>query len=101
MRERDHMKETRRQALERLLRGGPCRLEDLARLVRAPLPSVAEDLAHVVRSLRGRGRLVVTPARCRACDFTFRDRTRFTTPSRCPRCRSENIEDAEFAIADP
>jgi len=94
------MDETRRQTIERLLREGPRRLEELAGILDTTPSSVAGDLEYVIRSLRGGGRLVVQPATCCACGFTFEDRKRLTTPSRCPRCRSERIEDPTFRIEE-
>ena len=96
------MAETKRQAIERILRQGPATVPDLARLVGSPVKSVLTDLEHVIRSVKGRGRLVVRDAECLNCGFSFRGRTRVETPSRCPRCRSENISDPAFSVeADP
>jgi predicted Zn-ribbon and HTH transcriptional regulator len=43
-------------------------------------------------------RLVIGPAQCRDCDFAFTARTRTTKPSRCPRCRSEQLMPPVFEI---
>jgi hypothetical protein len=92
------MEETRRQAIDRVLRQGPMTVLDISRKIGAPIKTVLADLEHVIRSLRGRGRLVVKDAECISCGFPFKGRKRVETPSRCPRCRSENIRDPEFAI---
>ena len=61
---------------------------------------VAEHLAHLERSLKPDGlRLEVTPAECLACGFVFRERTRFTRPGACPKCRSTRIDPPAFRIS--
>jgi predicted Zn-ribbon and HTH transcriptional regulator len=58
-----------------------------------PERQVEEHLTHVVKTiLRDKTRqFILDPARCQDCDFVFRDRSRLTSPSRCPHCRSEAI----------
>lgn len=92
------MNATRRQEIAAILREGPATLEDLARLAGADAATVRADLEHVRRSL-GRGeRFVIHPASCARCGFVFADRKRLSTPSRCPSCRSERIDDPSFRI---
>ena len=63
---------------------------------------VAEHLEHLERSLRREGRrLVVDPARCLACEFVFKSRARFSTPARCPECRSERVAPPAFRVEGP
>lgn len=61
---------------------------------------VEDHLGHIVKSLaRDRGRrFVIDPSACQECRFVFRQRTRLTRPSRCPRCRSESITSPRFMI---
>lgn len=60
---------------------------------------VAEHLEHLERSLRREGeRLIIEPARCLACEFVFKSRSRLTTPGSCPECRSERIAPPAFRI---
>jgi transcriptional regulator len=93
------MAETRRQVIARVLRTGPHTVEDLARKVGAPAKSVLVDLEHVRRSLQVDGRWIAHDAECLSCGFVFHGRERLETPSRCPECRSEDIEDPRFEIA--
>ena len=93
------MPRTRRQLIADLLREGPITLPDLAREAGAPVKLVRVDLEHVIRSLQGQGqRLIVDDAECLSCGFSFKGRTRVETPSRCPRCRSEQIRDPRFCV---
>lgn len=73
---------------------------ELAELIGAPERQIEEHLAHVVRSLARdpARRFLLEPARCHGCGFVFRERTRLTTPGRCPTCRSEAIAPPRFGI---
>ena len=94
------MAETRRQTLHRLLRKGPVTVLELSRQAGVPVKSVVADLEHVIRGLKGKERLIVQPSKCLSCGFTFKDGTRLTRPSRCPKCRGESIQEPEFFIED-
>ncbi len=60
--------------------------------------TVMRDLKHIAKSVRAQGeQVMVTPARCTDCGFTFRAQ-RTSTPSKCPRCRSERITPSAFTI---
>jgi predicted Zn-ribbon and HTH transcriptional regulator len=49
---------------------------------------IEEDLEHLIRSARSAGhRIVVEPARCRACGFKF-DARKLSKPGKCPECKS-------------
>ena len=59
---------------------------------------VEEELRHAIRSARAGGhRVVIEPARCRACGFTFGE-DRLAKPSRCPSCRSERLFEAQIRV---
>jgi hypothetical protein len=92
------MASTRRQEIARLLRQGRLSVLDIARRFGAPARSVLADLEHIRRGLAAGERWVVSEAECLSCGFVFKGRERLNTPSRCPRCRSEQIRDPEFAI---
>lgn len=89
---------TLRQEIIRLLEEGPHTARELSQKIGAREKEVLDHLPHVAKSLAaGRHPLSITPARCLACGHSFRDRRRFTTPSRCPRCRGERIEPPVFS----
>lgn len=91
---------TIRQQLVHLLTGTQRSARELAGMVGAPEREIEEHLAHVVRSLAKdtSRRFLLDPSRCHDCNFVFRERTRLTTPSRCPACRSEAITPPRFGI---
>ena len=90
---------TRRQELVAILEQRELSFEELRRETQARVRDLDDDLAHLEKSLRrGPRRLLVTPARCIACGFSFRKRDRFSTPGRCPVCREERIAPASLRI---
>lgn len=93
------MSGTIRQNLVELLRSGPRTARDLSRLLHVPEREVHLHLQHVERSLPHTGeRLVVEPAVCLGCGYSFRGRTKFTRPSRCPRCSATHIASPRYSI---
>jgi len=84
----------RRQIID-YLHGEPATAGMLSAEVGLPEKQVQEHL----ESLRRQVRLVITPARCGHCGFTFRDRRRTRKPGKCPRCRSTYIDEPLYSIA--
>jgi transcriptional regulator len=73
--------------------------KDLSTEVGIPEKDVPEHLSHLERSLRKDGeRFVIVPASCLSCGFSFSQRTRLSTPGRCPECASERIEPPHFTV---
>ena len=90
---------TRRQELLAILERGERSFEELRRETQARVRDLDDDLAHLEKSLRhGPLRLVVVPAHCIACGFSFRKRERFSTPGRCPICHEERIAPASLRL---
>ncbi len=94
-------RETPRQALERHLARDAFTPRELAGLLGLPERDVVDHLEHLERSLRRSGRrLLVEPARCRACGYVFERRRRLGRPSGCPDCRKRRIEPPRYRIQD-
>lgn len=89
---------TRRESLIDALRGHWRSPRELARDQRIRVSEIAGELEHVRRTL-GR-RLEHRPAECTGCGFSFDERTRTSTPSRCPRCKRERIDGPWFRVRD-
>ncbi len=72
----------------------------LAQMLGIPERQVEEHLTHVVKTIARdkTRRFILDPARCQDCDFVFRDRSRLTSPCRCPHCRSEAIASPRYGI---
>ena len=89
--------QTPRQALVELLSTREMSISEIARTLEMKFSEIEFALQHVERSIRPR-KLKITPARCQGCGFVFKDRRKFTPPSRCPECKSEWIKEALFSI---
>ncbi|WP_455244646.1 transcriptional regulator [Petrachloros mirabilis] len=91
---------TARQRIVELLTGTRLSSHQLAQMLGLPEREVEGHLAHVVKSLaRDRTRrFMLEPATCPDCKFVFRERTKLTRPSRCPRCRGEHITVPRYGI---
>src|SRR5512135_386049 len=49
-----------------------------------------DHLQHIAKSIHPK-RLILEPACCKKCGYSFKKRTRLNTPGRCPVCKSEYI----------
>jgi serine O-acetyltransferase len=83
-----------------MLREGEWSARDISRRLGIREREVYEHLPHVEKSLGGDAKLIAQPARCLDCGFVFKKRTRFTTPGKCPVCRSEAITAPVYGIGD-
>jgi transcriptional regulator len=87
---------TRRQHMLELLENGPVTVRMLAASLEIRVKDVVDDLSHLRHSLGKR--LQVGPSECEACGHTVRRDTRFSAPSRCPRCKSERTSEPELWV---
>jgi len=92
------MKTTRQQIIDALCIR-PMGAKELSRVVKASIKEVYGHLVHIQKSVQAQGRrLVLEPCCCLACGFAFKDRRRLTPASRCPRCKSSQIQDPVYRI---
>jgi transcriptional regulator len=89
---------TIRRRIADLLAERPHTLRDLSVALGIRERDVLDHLPHVARSVPSPKRLRVSPAQCLQCGFLFRKRERFSTPGKCPCCRSQRIHPPDFAI---
>jgi transcriptional regulator len=90
---------TVRQAIITLLQQRTLSAREISAEVRIPEKEVLYHLAHIRDAIRKHERhLVMTPALCRKCGFTFKKRERLTRPGRCPVCRNEQIAEPLYGI---
>lgn len=89
---------TRREEIKQLLRQRPHTPKELAELFESDIKEIIEDLAHVKRSVQQPFKFKFQPSRCRNCGFLFEERSKLKTPSKCPRCKGEAIDEARFFI---
>jgi predicted Zn-ribbon and HTH transcriptional regulator len=89
---------TLRKHLIDMLAREPRSVSSLARELGLRRDDVEDALRHMIVSARAAGhRIVVVPAKCRACGFTFGD-DRLTRPSKCPECRASRIFEPQIGV---
>jgi Predicted transcriptional regulator containing an HTH domain fused to a Zn-ribbon len=90
---------TRRERLTNRLHEEQATASELAADLETAVSTVYSDLQHVARSIRydADTEFLVAPPECSNCGFSGYDDP-INRPSRCPECRSENIEEAVFKI---
>ena len=91
---------TLRQRIIDMITGTRLSSYQLAQMLGIPERQVEDHLPHVVKTIARdkTRRFMLDPARCQDCAFIFRDRSRLTSPSRCPHCRSEAIAVPRYGI---
>jgi transcriptional regulator len=91
---------TFRKDLLKILSGAPRSVSSLARELGLKRGDVEDDLRHMIRSARAAGhRVVVEPACCRSCGFTFGEE-KLAKPGKCPTCKSTWLYEAQIRV-DP
>ena len=100
------MEETLRKRLLELLASSrkPLTAAEIKALLGLPPETrdseVYSALEHAAKTARAQGlRVVMIPPRCKRCGYVFRT-ARPRRPSRCPRCRSEQIEPPAFTVIE-
>ena len=90
---------TTRQRIADFLREEPARAGTLASEFGITAAAALAHVEHIARSLASEGdeRLLVAPPECRDCGFADFDDL-VNRPSRCPECRSENVEEPVFRV---
>lgn len=72
---------------------------EISQAVRIREKEVYEHLAHIGRTVNTkRKKLVITPSQCLECGYVFKNRKRYTRPSRCPHCKIERISNPTYRI---
>jgi hypothetical protein len=89
---------TTRQRIADRLRDEPAHAGTLAREFGVRTTAVFSHVEHISKSLDASDeRLLVAPPECRDCGFTDFDDL-VNRPSRCPECKSEDVDAPVFTI---
>ncbi|PSQ50567.1 transcriptional regulator [Halobacteriales archaeon SW_7_65_23] len=95
------MREASRTTRERItdrLRGETLSAGALAREFDIQTAEALDHVQHIARSLSGSDEtLLVAPPECADCRFDDFDDL-VNRPSRCPECKSENVEEPAFRV---
>lgn len=89
---------TRREEMVQLLKKECLTAYDLACRLQVKIKIILDDLTHIQKSIKHKNEaLSITPAACRTCGFLF-GKEEIKTPSKCPKCRSEWIDEQAYSI---
>jgi predicted Zn-ribbon and HTH transcriptional regulator len=88
---------TRREEIIKLLMEKELSIQEIANLYRTDSRDILDDFEHIKKSIKPR-KIVSRAAYCKKCGFVFKERSRISTPSKCPRCKSEWIAPKMFKI---
>lgn len=81
-----------------MLREREWTLDALARNFVVSKKVIISDLEHIARSVSRPARLRILAPICEACGYRFKDRAKFSDPSRCPRCKNEHLHAQRLRI---
>ena len=88
---------TRRQQIIEILQQNKQTAQQLANYFQTELKEIIEDLQHIEKSIKPK-KLKTKHAYCKKCNFVFKERSKISKPSKCPRCKGEWIEAQMFYI---
>jgi predicted Zn-ribbon and HTH transcriptional regulator len=92
--------QTIRQQMIEFLSNKEMGASELSKSVGIREKEVYEHLSHIARTVNARRKkLIIIPSCCLECGYVFENRKRFSPPSRCPRCKSEHIQDPTYRIS--
>jgi predicted Zn-ribbon and HTH transcriptional regulator len=91
--------QTIRQQMILLLSEKEMGARDLSQALGIREKEVYEHLSHIARSVATqRKEIKIRPSQCLLCEYVFKDRRRFTPPSRCPRCKKAHLQRPTYRI---
>lgn len=85
---------TIRRNIIKLLAEGRWTARELSQELHVSEKEVLSHLEHVQRTMKQS--FGIEPPECLACGFSFGNRRHIRCPSRCPRCKSEHIQEPRF-----
>jgi len=73
--------------------------KQLADFFRVDMKYVLEDLKHIAQTVKiHHKKLKIDPSVCNVCGYVFKERDKLSRPTKCPKCRSEDITEPRFYI---
>ncbi|MFH0979010.1 MAG: transcriptional regulator [Candidatus Woesearchaeota archaeon] len=89
---------TVRKGMIELLQEKRMTLRELAIQFKSTMKDTGKDLVHIAKSIQPEMELKMEIPVCRHCGYIYKERTRITRPSRCPKCKMEDITEPRFWI---
>ncbi len=96
-----HRAVTIRQRIIEILKYDHLTAKEISKSVSITERDVIQHLPHIAKSLSAKGNsLSVKEPQCLDCGFLFRERSRFSRPGHCPRCKGTHISEPAFGIVN-
>jgi len=73
-------------------------LREIALAFKITVKDAGIDLQHIGKSIYPQMELKMEIPLCRSCGFKYMDRSKITRPSKCPKCKKEDITEPRFWI---
>jgi len=90
---------TKRQEIIHFLTQADFSARELSKATSTREKDVYDHLHHIEKSAKNLPyKFKITSAQCLSCDFVFKKRDRLTRPSKCPKCKNQQIEPARFQL---
>lgn len=90
---------TVRQQIIDLLESSDHDAREISQLLRISEKQAYSHMTHIEKTVSAKGKkLLITPAACLSCGYTFKQRRRPAPPGKCPRCKEERIRKPRFSI---
>jgi predicted Zn-ribbon and HTH transcriptional regulator len=89
---------TIRKDMIELLQAKKMTLRELCIRYRQTPKDMLNDILHVAKTIQPEMELRMEIPVCRTCGYRYNDRSKITRPSRCPKCKKEDITEPRFWI---
>ncbi|OIP41129.1 MAG: hypothetical protein AUK25_06265 [Desulfobacteraceae bacterium CG2_30_51_40] len=90
---------TVRQRIMNILRHENLTSKEISKRISITQKEVIRHLPNVAKSLSSKGfSLNIEKPQCLDCGFMFRERSRFSKPGHCPRCKGTRITEPSFSV---
>ena len=91
--------ETVRRDIVSAIEGRALSAREISGIVSIPEKAVYDHISHIQKTVNNIGRrLIVTPAECKKCGFSFIKREKLKKPGKCPICRAETIKEPLYSV---
>ncbi|HDL07450.1 MAG TPA: ArsR family transcriptional regulator [Desulfobacteraceae bacterium] len=95
----NQMQTIRRQIIS-LLSEDEMSVREISKTLAVQEKDIYEHLVHIARTVSvQKKKLITRPFQCLQCGYIFKERQRFTRPSRCPKCKKSHLQMARYRIS--
>ncbi|PIN78952.1 hypothetical protein COV16_05290 [Candidatus Woesearchaeota archaeon CG10_big_fil_rev_8_21_14_0_10_34_8] len=89
---------TRRKEIIEILKKHKISVQELTNIYKTEISEIMEDVDHIKTSFKQKFK--TKPPQCNFCGFVYKERSKIKKPSRCPKCKHEDIIPLLFWIEE-